>query len=84
MNAQGSAQALMVEQEEQRLVDRLLRLQTAAGPAAAAASAAEKQVFYSDAYAFLQAHGGQHWWCRHGDVTAGAAAGGPMQYGRHS
>ena len=80
MNAQGSTQELMVEQEEQRLVDRLLRLQTAAGPAAAAATAAEKQVFYSDAYAFLQAHGGQHWWCRHGDVTAGEAAAGAGQH----
>ena len=51
-------------------MQRLVELQTAPPPAAAAAAAA-KQAWYADAYAFLQRHGGEHWWCRHGDVTAG-------------
>ena len=51
-------------------MQRLVELQTAP-PAAAAAAAAAKQAWYADAYAFLQRHGDEHWWCRHGDITAG-------------
>jgi hypothetical protein len=69
MSLEGAADA-PTEAVEASLVDRLLRLQTAAAPLPA-----EKQQWYADAYAFLQAHGGQHWWCRHSDVTAGNSAG---------
>lgn len=65
------------EEEELELIRRLLAIQTgAADPAAAGSSCstADKQAWYGDAYSFLQAHGGQHWWCRHGDVTAGRKA----------
>lgn len=60
-----------VDSAEASLVDRLLTLQTAEAPSV---SAGEKQQWYADAYAFLRAHGGEHWWCRHSDVTAGEAA----------
>lgn len=65
------------EEQEAELVRRLLAIQTgAAGPSAAGGSggAAVKQAWYGDAYSFLQSHGGQHWWCHHGDVTAGGEA----------
>lgn len=58
------------QDEEEALIQRLVELQTVPPPAAAAAAAA-KQAWYADAYAFLHCHGGEHWWCRHGDVTAG-------------
>ena len=52
-------------------MQRLVELQTAPPAAAAAAATAAKQAWYADAYAFLQRYGDEHWWCRHGDVTAG-------------
>ena len=61
-----------LEQEEESLVQRLLHLQPQpAEVAETAAAVADKQRWYADAYAFLRDHGGQHWWCQHGDVTAG-------------
>ncbi len=63
-----------MDDEEEALVQRLVELQTAPPPAAAAANdaaAAAKQAWYADAFSFLQRHGSEHWWCRHGDVTAG-------------
>ena len=61
--------------EESRLVHELMeRNDGPAAPlssAAAAAAAAERQRWLRDAYSLLKAHGGQHWWCQHGDLTSG-------------
>jgi hypothetical protein len=46
---------------EEQLVERLVQSDTAA----------EKAAWYADALSFLQAHGGEHWWCRHIQVTSG-------------
>ena len=63
---------LTAQEEEERLTQRLLLFQTTSDDAVAAAAA--RQQWYSSALAFLQAHGGQHWWCRHGEITAGEQA----------
>lgn len=65
-SVEGVGQAPAAQQEEERLVERLWRLQTADPPA----PPADKQAWYADALRFLQACTG-HWWCQHGDVTAG-------------
>jgi len=64
-DAEGSA-----ARTEEQLVERLLAIQTSADGAAAAA---EKQRWYAQAYRYLT-ESGHHWWCRHGDVTAGRGA----------
>ena len=67
---------------EAALVERLAVLQAASGGdgnGGGAAAAAARQQWYADALAFLQAHGGEHWWCHHADVTAGAPAWGRLE-----
>ena len=51
--------------QEQTLVERLLRIQTEGLHSL-------KQEWFRDAYNFLKGTEG-HWWCQHGDITAGLA-----------
>jgi hypothetical protein len=51
---------------EQELISRLLEIQTES-------LQEQKQGWFADAYSFLSSVIDGHWWCRHGDVTAGLA-----------
>lgn len=59
------------EAEEAELVQRLLNLQTGDDGAPPTERRDDAPAWYRDAYAFLEAHGGEHWWCHHGDVMSG-------------